>query len=550
MTRIRNAIGICAAAVSVALLAAFVVQPSQDSRLAAVRRAAESISATDIVRDVNVIASDANRGRATPSPGYDSAAAYIARELRRLGVRPMGDNGTYFQYYTVTRSLLDTISAAASIGSTQLKWGDDFIVQNFLVPGVREGSVVYVGHGLRAPKLGIDAYEGVDIKGKWVLAHSTMLGQALPPGTNVADLGRLGADYTTVREEAKLRGAAGVLLVPNAGLMTTWNRRATTGRDLNPSVGWAYAQYQVPRVALSRSAFERLLAGSSLSAAAVTAAESTRVYPRTTELGADRRVRVNFAATTSDDRPYNVVGMIDGSDPQLRDEWISIAAHLDGAVGRGVRDGDSIYNAADDNGSGSAGNMAIARALMSAPRARRPILLIWDSGEEVGLWGTRHIAYGALGEKIVAHVSNDMIGRSRVPGTNSPQESNLAGPGEVHVTGPMVLSTNMESMLQRSLTQFPFVRALREYEDVAAQFFYPRTDAGPYMERGIPIVQFFTGLHADYHQQGDEPAKLDPAKMEAVSRQSFVTLWLMADSPEKPKWDKPVPYTLWMATPR
>jgi Zn-dependent M28 family amino/carboxypeptidase len=338
--------------------------------------------------------------------------------------------------------------------------------------------------------------------------------------------------------------------VPNAALLNAWNRRATTGRDLNPSVGWAYSQFPLPRVLLSRDAAQRLLAGSAVSADAVFAAEQSRTFPASADLGSSKRVSINFAATTTDDRPYNVVGFLEGSDTTVRNEWISLAAHLDGAVGRGVREGDSIYNAADDNGSGSAGNMAIVRALVQGPRPRRSILVIWDSGEEVGLWGTRHIAYGTWSDRIVAHVSNDMIGRTKAPGTNNPREENLAGPGEVYVTGPAVLSTNMEAILQRSLTQFPYARANRVYETEASEFFYPRTDAGPYLERGIPILQFFTGLHADYHLQSDEVAKLDPAKMEAVSRQSYVTTWMLADSPTKPLWDGPVPSTLWWVTPR
>jgi Zn-dependent M28 family amino/carboxypeptidase len=259
---------------------------------------------------------------------------------------------------------------------------------------------------------------------------------------------------------------------------------------------------------------------------------------------------VNFAATVVDDRPYNVVGLLEGSDANVRDEWISLAAHLDGAVGRGARDGDSIFNAADDNGSGSAGNLAITRALVSGPRPRRSILLIWDSGEEVGLWGTRHLAYGPLAARIVAHVSNDMIGRTKAPGSTDQREANLAGPGEVYVTGPRLLSTNMEAALERALTMYPYVSANRRYEDEGSEFFYPRTDAGPYMEVGIPILQFFTGLHGDYHSQTDEVSKLDPAKMEAVSRQSYAVTWMIADMAERPRWNLPVPGTLWWVVPR
>jgi hypothetical protein len=547
MSLIRRSILTLAVAAIAAATTQCAAASSQQSQAGDLKRAAETILAADILRDVSVIASDANMGRATPSAGYDSAAAYIARSLAQLGIRPMGDNGTYFQYYDVTRSVLDTVSTRGTIGGDAIAWGEDFIVNTFLVPGVREADVVYVGHGIRATKLGIDAYDGVDIKGKWVLVHTAGAGQpAFPAGHTSATIGRIGVDYTTIREESRLQGALGVLMVPNTVLLTGWNRRATVGRDLNPAVGWAYAPaYLVPRVVLSVTAMERLLQGSGMDVSQLRIADSTREFPASRELGATRRVAIEFAATTTNDRPYNVVGMLEGTDARLRDEWVSLAAHLDGAVGRGSRDGDSIYNAADDNGSGSAGNMAIARALVAGPRPRRSILLIWDSGEEVGLWGTRHLAYGPMSEKIVAHVSNDMIGRSKAPGSNNPGEGNLARPGEVYITGPKLLSTGLEAILQRSLAEFPYATANRMYEDERSEFFYPRTDAAPYLERGIPIVQFFTGLHADYHGVGDEVSKLDPRQMEAISRQSYVTLWMIANEVTRVRWDLPAPSTLW-----
>src|SRR6185436_19377635 len=147
-------------------------------------------------------------------------------------------------------------------------------------------------------------------------------------------------------------------------------------------------------------------------------------------------------------------------------EWISLAAHLDGAVPAdasvpGNRFPDQ-YNAADDNASGSAGNMAVVRALAAAPRAKRSILLIWDSGEEVGLWGTRAIAYGAWSEKLVLHVSNDMIGRSRTADT--PASQNLSAADTIYVTGPKLLSTQAEAVLQRAQQEFPFIKLDRVYE--------------------------------------------------------------------------------------
>ncbi|MES1259182.1 MAG: M28 family peptidase, partial [Gemmatimonadota bacterium] len=443
-------IAICAVA---ATLMAPACLPAQDARLAAAKRAAEKIRADDILRDVSYLASDANMGRRTPSPGfespgYDSAAAYIARFLKASGVKPMGDNGTYFQHYTVTRATLDTTAASGAIGGEPLRWGDDFIINNFLVPGVREADVIYVGNGIRLLKEGVDPYAGFDIKGKWLLVNAPVGGGgrgAAAAGAGAAAgtaAGTIGVDYLTINEIARHGNALGILLVPTPAQIATWNRRATTGQDLNPAVGIAYAQFQIPRVLLSVAAFRRLLDGSKLSADEVLRADSLKRYPASVKL--DKKLKINFAATTVDARPYNVVGFLEGSDRTHRDEWISLAAHLDGALpvaasqpGNGLAD---QYNAADDNASGSAGNMAVVRALLAGPRPKRSILLVWDSGEEVGLWGTRTVAYGPWSEKITLHVSNDMIGRSKTPdGVN---QQNLSGPDEIYITGPKLLSSN------------------------------------------------------------------------------------------------------------
>ncbi|HXT68181.1 MAG TPA: M28 family peptidase [Vicinamibacterales bacterium] len=526
-------------------------------RLEQVKAAAARIRAEDVLRDVSDLASDANMGRRTPfpdspSPGYDAAAAYVARHLRDLGIKPMGDNGTYFQHYTVTRVTLDTTRVAGAIGGERLTWGDDFIINNFLQPGVREANVIYVGNGVRLLKQGVDPYAGFDIRGKWLLVNAAVGGQGRGAGANNQQAGRVGVDHTTVNEVARHGGALGILIVPTAATLANWNPRAVTGQDLNPSVGVAYAQFQVPRVILSVAALRRLLAGTPLSADAVLNADATKTYPPSVDLGAGKRVRIDFAATTVEARPYNVVGMLEGVDPRLKEEWISLAAHLDGAVPQAASlPGNNLpdqYNAADDNASGSAGNMAIARALVAAPRPKRSILLIWDSGEEVGLWGTRSIAYGPWSEKLVLHVSNDMIGRSRTADT--PASQNLSAADTIYVTGPKLLSTQAEAVLQRAQQEFPFIKLDRVYEDVSSEFYYPRTDAGPYLERGIPIMQFFNGTHPEYHRPTDDVAKLDINKIVNVSKLSFGALWLAADDPERPRWDGILPQTLWWVKPR
>lgn len=534
-------------------------QADSSARLAQVKAAVSRISADDILRDVSYLGSDANMGRRTPfpdapSPGYDSAATYIAHALRSMNIKPMGDNGTYFQHYTVTRSTLDTTRVTGAIGNEPLTWGDEFVVVNFLVGGVREANVIYVGNGNRLLKKNVDPYAGFNIRGKWLMVNAAVPVNARGSGANPSapELGTIGIDYTSINEVARHGGALGILLVPNKESLAAWARRAVWGEDLNPSVGIAYAKYQVPRVLLSPGAVRRALAGTALNADAVLAADSTKIYPQSVDLGAEKRVRINFAATVSEAHPYNVVGFLEGSDSKLKNEWISLAAHLDGAVPAAAAvPGNNLpdqYNAADDNASGSAGNLAIVRALIAAPRPKRSILLIWDSGEEVGLWGTRAIAYGPWSANLVLHVSNDMIGRSRP--ANSAAIENLSAADTIYVTGPKLLSTVAEQTLQRAAREFPFITIDQKYEDVSSEFYYPRTDAGPYLERGIPIMQFFNGTHPDYHKPSDDVAKLDINKITNVSKLSYGALWMAADNPAPIKWDGIVPTTLWWVTPR
>ncbi len=505
-------------------------------------KAAQSITGADLFRDAGVLAADLMEGRLTGTPGQGAAAAYVVRSLRQAGVAPFGDDAGYYQHYTVTRSVLRSAESHLSVGSRRFAYGTDFVITSFLRPGPHAGGVVYVGAGIRAPKLKIDPYAGVDVRGKWLLVHPPGV---LPAGVTREMLGAAGTDHMLPAQEARARGAVGLLVVPTPAQLKSLDevkQRPTASRDLDPSRGWAYAQQPLPHVVLSGAALEALLEGERLGARDVLAGTTGR--EASVALAAAKTVTLAIAADSSGIRPYNVVGFIEGADPALRDEYVTVASHLDGAVGTRAIDGDAIYNAADDNASGSAGNLAVARALMRGPRPRRSIVLIWDTGEETGLWGSRHMAYGPLASKIVAHVNIDMIGRTKQPGTNLPGEEELTGPGEVFVAGPGVLSTRMDAVLARVAKEFKYVSMNRRFDVGTESFFYPRTDAAPYFERGIPFLEFFTGLHGDYHRPSDEPWKLDPAKMEAVTRTAYVTIWLMADDPVRPQIDKPLPPNL------
>ena len=181
---------------------------------------------------------------------------------------------------------------------------------------------------------------------------------------------------------------------------------------------------------------------------------------------------------------------------------------------RSAVNGDDIYNSADDNASGSAGTLAIAEALAAGPRPKRSVLFLWDSGEERGLWGTRFFVSRPPVplEQIVAEFNVDMIGANRAPGSPDADAAGTTGPNEVYLIGPGVLSTGTDARLDAVNRGYLNLRFNREHDRGESEFFYPRSDAGPFLERGILTIGFTTGMHARYHGPADEARFLDPAR--------------------------------------
>jgi Zn-dependent M28 family amino/carboxypeptidase len=216
----------------------------------------------------------------------------------------------------------------------------------------------------------------------------------------------------------------------------------------------------------------------------------------------------------------NVVGMVEGSDPALRDTYVFYGAHLDhtgyrlsATGGRGGGGGaqpgsgappDLIYNGADDDGSGSTGLLGIAKAFATGPKPKRSVVFVWHAGEESGLLGSRYMADHPVVpiDRIQAVLNADMIGRSR---NDDPALSET-----VFVIGADRISTDLHNLVVD--TNGALARPLTldyEYNDPNdSNSFYTRSDHYSYAARGIPIAFFFTGTHADYHQASDEVDKI------------------------------------------
>jgi hypothetical protein len=529
--------------VAIALLIGGLAVQAQSQLPDEVRASANRITAAQLQRDLHYLASDELEGRNTPSPGFDAAAAYIVKRLAAAGLKPLGDNGTYFQRYEMRESRVDTENAAIAIDGRTLALGDGFVMRSLAGPVNGTYPVVYVGHGWTVPDRKIDPYRDVDVRGKIVVVHGP---RALPKGVEIQQLGRVSVGANPVMTEAHQRGAVAVVVIPQAGALKGWDAardQNLTRRELEPWVPSAYAAAPLTSIMLSTEATDALFAGERVSGSAILKQGDAGDYPASFQLAKSIAFRV--PVTSVSHRPYNVVAGLEGSDPALRDEYITVESHLDGAVGTRTVEGDAIYNSADDNATGSAATLSIAEQIMTV-RPKRSLIFIWDSGEERGLWGTRYFVHAPPVplDRIVAHFNIDMIGATRAPGSADANSAEVTGPNEVYLVGPGVLSTQANALLEQVNREYLKVTFNHAYDTPSSEFFYPRTDAGPFLERGILTIGFFTGIHPRYHQPADEAKHLDPAKMEVVARTVFASVWALASAPERPRIDRPIPPTV------
>jgi hypothetical protein len=507
-----------------------------------VRTAADGIAAERLAWDLALLASDDLRGRNTPSPGFDAAAAYIAARLARAGLEPLGDAGGYFQYYDLHESRAGTAGAFLEIAGRKWRFGDDFVLRSFAQPITGPFSVVYVGHGWTVPDSRIDPYAGLDVKGKLVLAHGP---RALPKGVDITQIGRVTVNAQNVFAEAERRGAAGVLFITQASELVRWGELRTSNtvvRELQPPVPSAYAALPVTSLMLAPDTTAALLEGEARRGEELMRLAEHGEYPASFALKKQVTLHVPLSSR-SVHRPYNVVALLRGSDERLRNEYLTVQAHLDGAVGSRAEAGDAIYNSADDNASGSAALLAIAEQMKTAPPPKRSIIFIWDSGEEQGLWGTRQFVHAPPVPlaQIVAHVNVDMIGASRRSGSADAESSGVTPAGEVFLIGPRVLSAQVDALLQRVNDGYLKLGLNRAHDRGDSEFFYPRTDAGPFLERGILTIGFTTGIHDRYHRPSDEARYLDPVQMRNIARTVLASVWMLADADERPRIDGPMP---------
>lgn len=511
------------------------------------RQMAQTITAEQLKDYLYFVASDEMEGRDTPSRGLDLTAKFIAMMLSRWGVKPAGDDGTYFQKMELKRSAVNPAGTTVTINGQNLVYGTDFIA-NASAGTISNAPLVFGGNGWMIKAKNIEPLKGMDVRGKAVVIYA----DNTPRGATYQELfasGKQGEAWADPMTYAKQNGAVGVIVVGSPNVMKNWERMRRQRERSNfyvEKLRNPTGAQNLPTIYISSKTAENLFSGETNDFNQINAAYSSTGAMPTFNFNSGKTASISVAAQTETAMTQNVVAVWEGSDPVLKNEYVAIGAHYDhDGVNPNAQGADKIWNGADDDGSGTVAVLAIAEALAKAKtRPKRSILFVWHAGEEKGLWGSEYFNKFPTVDikKVVAQLNIDMIGRSKKAGDTNPKNKDLSGENAIYVIGSEMMSSTLGAVTKGTNDAFLKMTYDYKYDDPkdTNRFFF-RSDHFHYAVNGIPIVFWFDGVHEDYHQPSDHPDKIDYQKMEKVTRTIFLTLWEIAELKQRPAVDKELP---------
>jgi len=473
---------------------------------------AQTVNPERLKADVAFLASDPLAGRRALETGADVAAQFIVAEFRKAGLRPAAGE-SFLQPLELLEYLMDPeatrLIVRTSAGERMLVYGRDF--SGSFPHAVRlKAPVMFAGYGITAPEYGYDDYAGLDVRGKVVLIFEYEP-RAHDPASPFNGTGNtIHASPRRKLLNAQEHGAAAVLVIPAP------NRK----RPFRPGRGGrvqalAESEARIPMFTLSEEAAAALLAASGRKPAELQAALDANLKPVRVPLAAEVEL---IAASTElrRGRTFNVAGLIEGRAPALRRETVIFSAHYDHL---GTRDG-KVLPGADDNASGVAGLLELARMFAAAGAPRRSLLFLAFGAEEAGLLGSYYYVAHPLRPLATtrAVINLDMIGRDERPSEQTeglveiaPDTSN-----ELNLVG-IHASPELFALIERE-NQAVGLQLNPKWDRDGVLNVLWRCDHFPFLLRGVPAVWLFNGFTPDYHTPDDTPEKINYAKMEKIVR--------------------------------
>jgi hypothetical protein len=443
--------------------------------------------------NLEFLASDELEGREATSHAEKIASLFIVSELKKYGLMPFGDNGTYFQEISFSARKLNTESNVIfyNQNTSDTLWvGKEIVTQayksfdeNFMNKRL---PVVFGGFGITAEEFDYDDYTDVNPEGKIVIILSGEPYSENPDFFNGEENSKYNSPFDKV-ENARKRGASGVLIIPSDEYNNYWgilaSRSTTESLGLSGDVG----EVDIPVAMISQDAVSNLMSDQETTFESIKSALNEKDIPRAFEL--TKTASINFIIEDDTKTGKNVVALLPGNNPDLKNEYITIGAHYDHV---GITD-EKVYNGADDNGSGTTAVLEAARLLSERKANERPIVFILYTAEEKGLLGSQYFVEncGYTGD-IITNINIDMTGRESIDTIHCIGSDRASG--EFHEIIKLANAKTVNYFLDYSLSNTRLFRQSDHYS---------------FASKDIPVVFLFDNMMIDLHKPEDDIDKIN-----------------------------------------
>jgi hypothetical protein len=454
-----------------------------------------AITVKDLKTDMYQMAGDHFNGREAGTLDELKVSVWLAEKAKQAGMSPAGDDRTFFQFFDLYRHQV-TNYTKFKIGQKEFKLWSEVLIAETTTNKV-EAPLLYLG------KISPEEIKKVDVKGKAVVLLASKDG--ISEDISLFERRYPGFVKQKYYEDLAYRGAAALIIIADEFGEKCWSqvepqmKRGVYGiegyRDKMPLPS------RMPAFWLHNDQIDFLKnTKENLSAEVIS---ETYKYPS-----------------------VNVVGKIEGTDAQLKNEYVLFSGHQDHDGVRQKYGQDSIYNGADDNASTCVAMLAIARAYKKQP-AKRSALFVFHGSEERGLLGSSwYASHPTVPQKdIIAVLNGDMIGRNDI------NQAALLGSSDPHQNSPDLV--NIAKKANEEGPKFELDKLWDRPEH--PEFFYFRSDHVPYAQKGIPAVFFTSVLHSQYHTPMDESENIDFPKLHKMTDWIYRTSWILSNNPDRPK---------------
>ncbi len=488
---------------------------------AAPRHNGEEFDAQRYLAHVKFLAAEGMHGRATGSPELEKAGAYIAKQFKADGLQPVDGKNYLLAFPVTTNAKLGTGNRFVYTEdgkSTKLKFEDEFIPFNFSSRAEVSGNVVFVGYGITAREYNYDDYAGVDVKNKLVLVLRHEPQEFDEKSVFAGKVYTEHSQFFSKVVNAKNHGARGVILINDrANHRGESDQLEVFGRTAGPADGG------IPFVQIKADVAERWIAKTGKNLDDLEADIDKDLKPRSFALPDSLRVAETVDVERVVKTAHNVAAYLSGE----TSEYVIIGAHYD-HLGLGEQFSmapslaGTVHPGADDNASGTAGVIELARRFAAEPKPKRGILFLAFAGEELGLLGSSYyVNHPSLPlDKAVAMLNMDMIGRVRE--------------GKVYIGGGGT-GTTLRGMLDQVI---PNYKLKVDFSDTTG---YGSSDHTSFTTKQVPVLFFFSGLHSDYHKPSDTWDKIDgPGTVTLLKMIADVTARLQ-EAPDRPQFVRVLP---------